>query len=329
MQNLNMDKCNELISIIIPIYGVEKYIDKCILSVIKQTYKNLEIILIDDGSPDNCPVICDEYARQDSRIKVIHKINGGLSSARNAGLDIATGKYVNFIDSDDWVNEDYINVLYTTLKKTNSQISVGNYLIVYSSEEIIKNDFDLDRPLQIFSPFEAVYNLYDFNKGLSLQFDTVWGNLYDINLFSILRFPEGKNNEDEFLNYKLFFLAKSIVYSPMKIYYYFMRNDSIMNSSFTISKLVKLEALEERISFFDTLAEIKLKNETLYTYYHCLLSNFFNVKKELPDEKVIYKTLYTKYRITGLKLLIAKKISIKKRCIVVFYFMFPNLHKFR
>ncbi|MDI1303790.1 MAG: glycosyltransferase, partial [bacterium] len=96
-----MKNYNELISIIIPIYGVEKYIDKCILSVINQTYKNLEIILVDDGSPDNCPAICDQYAKKDSRIRVIHKINGGLSSARNSGIDIATGKYITFVDSDD------------------------------------------------------------------------------------------------------------------------------------------------------------------------------------------------------------------------------------
>ena len=107
----------ELITIVIPVYKVEKYIDRCIKSVINQTYKNLEIILVDDGSPDNCPKICDEYAEKDKRIKVIHKKNGGLSDARNVGIEAAKGKYISFIDSDDWIEKDFIECLYKSIKK--------------------------------------------------------------------------------------------------------------------------------------------------------------------------------------------------------------------
>lgn len=115
---------NNLISVIVPVYKVEKYIKKCIESIINQTYENLEIILVDDGSPDNCGKICDEYAKKDKRIKVIHKENGGVSSARNLGLEKSNGQYITFIDSDDWIEEEYCEILLTTLKEQNADCAI-------------------------------------------------------------------------------------------------------------------------------------------------------------------------------------------------------------
>ena len=118
----------ELISVIIPIYNVEAYLDECIASVIAQTYSNLEIILVDDGSPDNCPQMCDEWAAKDSRIRVIHKENGGLSDARNAGIDIATGEYIAFVDSDDWIEPEMYEIMLAALKNENADICACNIL---------------------------------------------------------------------------------------------------------------------------------------------------------------------------------------------------------
>ena len=115
----------DLISVVVPIYNVENYIKKCVDSILSQTYKNLEIILVDDGSPDNCPQICDEYAQKDNRIKVIHKENGGLSDARNAGIDISKGKFITFIDSDDYIEKDYVEVLYNSIKESIRQAKIG------------------------------------------------------------------------------------------------------------------------------------------------------------------------------------------------------------
>lgn len=130
---------NPLITVIIPCYKVEQYLPKCINSVLTQTYTNLEIILVDDGSPDNCGNICDNYAQKDSRIKVIHKTNGGLSDARNKGIDIAHGEYITFIDSDDYVSNDYIEVLYNLLKENNAQMSIClPYCISEMNETIIR-----------------------------------------------------------------------------------------------------------------------------------------------------------------------------------------------
>src|SRR5699024_3764138 len=122
------------ISIIIPIYGVEKYIDRCVNSVVNQTYRNLEIILVDDGSPDNCPSICDEWAKKDRRIKVIHKKNGGLSDARNVGMNSATGELIGFIDSDDWVCEEMYQLLYENMKQNDSDISACGVKMVWEDD---------------------------------------------------------------------------------------------------------------------------------------------------------------------------------------------------
>lgn len=130
-----MDK---LISVIVPIYNVEKYLTKCIESIINQTYENLEIILVDDGSPDNCPIICDEYAKRDSRVKVIHKKNGGLSDARNAGLDIATGEYIMFIDSDDFVEIDMMESMMNNMIDNNVDLVVCNIKYIYDNSEKVK-----------------------------------------------------------------------------------------------------------------------------------------------------------------------------------------------
>ena len=128
---------SELVSIIVPVYKVEKYLDKCIESIVGQTYENLEIILVDDGSPDNCPAMCDRWAEKDSRIKVIHKENGGLSSARNAGLDACTGEYIYFLDSDDYIAENCIEMLFNTIISDGSDMCIGNLMSVDESENFV------------------------------------------------------------------------------------------------------------------------------------------------------------------------------------------------
>ena len=186
----------DLISVIIPVYKVEEYINRCIDSVINQTYKNLEIILVDDGSPDGCPKICDEYAKKDSRIRVIHKQNGGLSDARNVGIDNANGKYITFIDSDDWIPIDSINILYKNLINTKSEISSGCLLEVFSDnrKNYSNNDYE------VYSKIEGLKNLFllhDISNSAS-------GKIYDISLFDNIRYPVGKLYEDLGTTYKLF-----------------------------------------------------------------------------------------------------------------------------
>lgn len=211
---------NELISVIIPVYNVEDYLERCINSVLKQSYKNLEIILVDDGSTDNSGKICDEYTKKDSRIKVIHKVNGGLSDARNKGFDIATGIYIAFIDSDDFVTYDYIQYMYENLVKNGAELSISGIRNVWKEEDI-KEDIHINT--QIMSSEETFENLL-FDKGISIS---AYGKLYHRNLLENNKFPKGKVYEDTAIMYKIIYEAKKIVYGNKKCYYYVARAGSI------------------------------------------------------------------------------------------------------
>ena len=217
------------ISIIIPVYNVEKYLKRCIKSVLNQDYKNLEIYLVDDGSTDNSGNLCDYYAEIDNRIKVIHKTNGGLSSARNAALEKVSGKYLTFIDSDDYVAKNYISILYKTLYENEAQISVCCEL-----------RFKLDNSnKEIF--YEAPYKKYEGVKALTIieglrtmmtqeLFDaSAWGKLYLSSLFENVRYPEGINHEDIGTTFKVFCISNKIAFNSKCLYYYFQREGSILN----------------------------------------------------------------------------------------------------
>lgn len=211
---------NELVSVIVPIYGVEDYLSKCVDSIINQTYKNLEIILVDDGGKDKCPEICDEYAGKDSRIKVIHKKNGGLSDARNAGIDIAKGEYFVFIDSDDWVETTMVEHLLDACKKYNVKMAAcGRY--VTDGTVIVRTAYEGAEG--VYSPEEA---LNEILSGKSLDV-AAWDKIYARNLFEEIRFPVGENNEDIAVFYKIVDLAGRVAHTGTTEYFYRSRPGSI------------------------------------------------------------------------------------------------------
>lgn len=236
---------NPLISVIVPIYNVEKYLSKCIDSIINQTYKNLEIILVDDGSPDNCPKICDEYEKKDSRIKVIHKENGGLSDARNAGMKIAKGEYISFIDSDDFISENFINILYRNLSVSKCDIAECDIVKFVEDENPVEQLSD-KKPLVV-----------DTEKGLSMLIaenefhQYVTNKLYKSELIKGIYFEKGKLHEDEFWTYRIFGRARSICKIYDVMYFYFQRQNSIMGVSFNLKRLDSLEAKVQRQKYID------------------------------------------------------------------------------
>lgn len=188
----------DLISVIVPVYKVEKYLKRCVDSILAQTYPCLEVILVDDGSPDGCPAICDEYAREDRRVRVIHKENGGLSDARNAGIDAAKGKFLGFVDSDDYVHPRFYELLLQALKEEGADIAGCDVKKVCKTEKIEEKE---QQPIQrtVYSGREATANLYD-------------AQMYKKELFEEIRFPKGKLHEDEFTSYKLLYQSESVVY---------------------------------------------------------------------------------------------------------------------
>ncbi len=234
----------ELISIIVPVYKVEKYLRKCVDSILAQTYTNLEIILVDDGSPDNCGRICDEYAVKDSRVIVIHQKNGGLSAARNAGLDIATGDYIGFVDSDDYIATDMYEKLHSALTENKADVSICNYAYVDSHYRLLNKESPIKK--EVLNNTEIIEKTAEKNYW---YFITVVNRLYKAKLFFKLRFEIGKTNEDEFIAHKIFCQCKKIAVIEDYLYYYFQREDSIMGRTVTIKRADGVEGIYKRLQF--------------------------------------------------------------------------------
>ncbi len=212
---------NPKISIIVPVYKVEKYIHKCIDSILAQTFTDFELILVDDGSPDNCGKICDEYAKQDSRIVVIHKENGGQSTARNAGLDIAKGEYVGFIDSDDWIEPDMYEILYNICTEHNCDVANCSSTIYFKDRTVVNGG----HPLTIHNRQEAMKTMLEGK----LYDECLWTKLIKRSLLDDIRIPNGIMYEDTAFTYKFMHRAKRVGCLGVAKYNYIKRDDSTMD----------------------------------------------------------------------------------------------------
>ena len=256
---------NEKITVIVPVYNVEHYLDKCLDSLISQTYKNLEIIVINDGSTDNSGAICQEYARKDNRIIYIKKENGGQSEARNMGLDRMTGSYVTFVDSDDWVELDYVETLYKKITEYQADIAVGNYYSFNESEGMyyfhIFGDSYYEKVYDNVSIFE---NLYESQEMKSFALISVWGKLYKADLFKQLRFDIGRLGEDGYLNQKIYLLAEKTIYLNKGLYAYRQREGS--SSKIWTEKWMHalVDAMSERITLLANMGYPLEKHLAVY-----------------------------------------------------------------
>ena len=255
----------EKITVIVPVYNVENYLEKCLDSLINQTYKNLEIIVINDGSTDNSGEICQEYAQKDNRIVYIEKENGGQAEARNIGLDRMTGTYVTFVDSDDWVEVDYVETLYKKITKYRADIAVGNYYSFNEAEGMyyfhIFGDSYYEKIYDNVSIFE---NLYESQEMKSFALISVWGKLYKADLFKQLRFDIGKLGEDGYLNQKIYLLAEKTIYLNKGLYAYRQREGS--SSRIWTEKWMHalVDAMSERITLLANMGYPLEKHLAVY-----------------------------------------------------------------
>ncbi len=311
------------ISIIIPVYNVEKYIKKCVDSIINQTYKNLEIILVDDGSSDNSGKICDEYKKRDYRIKVIHKENGGLSDARNKGVEIATGKYIGFVDSDDYIEENMYNILLNELKVNNADVSICSY------KKIREDYYKVDCKQSC----EKIIKILDNIKAIELLLsDTyidnyAWNKLYKKELFNNIKYPYGKKMEDLGTTYKIFSKAKKIVYTNYIGYFYLQRNSSILhNIDANFIQDIKELINERYLDIIKEYPEMKTKadiNRLKYikTYFMHIAKNKrkdLTKTKEYKKEYEFFKSNYKKYKKD------LSQNSLKERILyLTFYYNLP------
>lgn len=259
-----------LISIIVPIYKVEEYLDRCVESLVNQTYSNIEILLIDDGSPDKCPQMCDEWALRDSRIKVFHKTNGGLSDARNYGLDRSSGDYISFVDSDDWVAADFIEVLVNNIEKEKADISIIGFTMIWENGKTRR--FSEDNQYYIFNKDEAIRELFIQEKFYCMACQ----KLYKAKVFRSIRFPVGKLYEDVAISLPTFQMCDKVVVCGQSKYFYFQRNTSISGSKFSNGKLYFLECCKDMVQYSDSLGG-KYDKEVHSFYLKALMMLLFQI----------------------------------------------------
>ena len=322
---------DELISVIVPIYNVENYLGKCLDSIINQLYKNLEIILIDDGSTDNSGKICDQYRKKDNRIKVIHNCNEGLSCARNKGLNIANGSLISFIDSDDYLEPEMFLELKNNMDKYESDISMCNFYYEKNEKRSIKNNsyngdfvvFGKDKFIKIYEEFNSV-SVYAWNK------------LYKKWIFDNIRFPEGKIYEYSKIICEILDKANRISYTSKPLYNYVYRKSSIGNS-FNINHFDKIESNNKKIEFFSKkgyydlvlkekrakmnniimnlskMKRYKIKNKGVFNkYYKELLDTNKDIKWKDANKKVKLFKIFRKSSINGLAFLYRVRDLVKR-----------------
>lgn len=301
---------NELVSVIVPVYNVEKYIKKCLNSIINQTYKNLEIILVDDGSPDNCPQICDEYAKKDSRIKVIHKANGGLSDARNAGVAASTGEYIGFVDSDDYIEPNMYERLYELINENNADISL---CAVQKEDERGNSISQFTTDIVGMFEDEEIFDKINLNNP---YFIIACNRLYKKHIVQNTPFPVGFIHEDEFTTHRFFGLSKKVVCSNDRLYHYLERQGSIMGSGFSIKKMDAVYAFLDRYTYFKEQDNKKMmKNSAVLIYSKAvhIISNLDVSKNSYEVKKCVKSVLPVIIRYNPLKALKLQLIYMYRR----------------
>ena len=286
---------NELISVIVPVYGAEKYLEKCVKSITAQSYTNLEIILVDDVSPDNSGKICDELAKEDSRIKVIHReTNGGISTARNTGIEVAKGRYIGFSDCDDYMHKDMFKTLCEMMEYTKSDIVVSSYVEIPDEEDDYVGEpiGDIKEiPTTTLTGVGCMdYLLTEKNVTTILP----WNKLYKRELFDGVRFPDGKNGEDDFCIPHLLCAAKKVTFFDSELYFWRARPTSY-SRSFKLSRTDYIYVLEEREEFLADKISDELKHRFLVHYMEILWDFYYLVKENYPDKKDIYTEIRQKF----------------------------------
>lgn len=288
------------ISVIVPIYKVEKYLDRCIKSILDQSFRDFELLLVDDGSPDSCGDICESYKGSDSRIKVFHKENGGLSDARNYGTVRAEGNFITFIDSDDYVSSDYLEVLYNLIKEKDADIAVGNFMDV--TDDITLDDRSVGNEDKV-STFDADGALHELLASPRyLQMETAWGKLYRTEIAKAHLFPVGRFHEDEATTYLFYLNAGKVAVTDRIMYGYYQNPSGIMHSERNEKRMGDaFWALADRAMNLEKLGKTEAAGCAWLFVYGWLLEDVMLSPKDRWKWKDTYKKIqgarYVKYHI--------------------------------
>ena len=271
---LSMDK--ELISVVIPVYNVAKYLGKCLDSVQRQTYKKLEIILVDDGSTDNSGEICEKYGETDARVRVFHKKNGGLSDARNFGISKAKGRYITFIDSDDYVMPNYVKNLFDLISKYDADIAITCAVKFYEGRQQPAEEVYERRKSKLYTSEEALKDVL-YRRNIPIY---AWAKMYKTFLFDNIKFPFGELFEDLSTEYLLFDQAEKMAFNPIRDYCYLQRKNSIINSNYDSRKMIQVYTCEKIVSF------VKEKYPSIVgaAISKCFITTL-NLYKDIPSQQ--------------------------------------------
>jgi len=302
-----------LISVVVPVYNVGKYLARCVDSILGQTYGNLEVVLVDDGSTDQCPGMCDAYARRDDRVKVIHQANGGLSNARNAGIDIASGAFIGFVDGDDYISAQMYEALYTALSAGDADMSVCNFHYVGENETDQFDNSNLPVKDEVLTSIEVITDKLCADK--NWYWVIACNKLFRRELFWDLRYPAGKLHEDEFLIHKLLLKCKRVAGVAKALYFYLQRRSGITSSAYSVRRLDSAEAHFER-------AELILSNgiDAKASYYACsagllvMAKGYEQLSFRDPQFRQRYRELSAQFRPVAVSLMkAALPIMVKAR----------------
>ncbi len=299
------------ISVIVPVYKVEDYLDRCVESILSQTFTDFELILVDDGSPDNCPAICDAWAEKDIRIKVIHKENGGLSDARNVGFEASCGEWISFIDSDDYIHPAMLQALYDAVQAHNVKISVCGFK--GTDGEPLEDDPDLTARL---------WGAEDLYLKRHVNATVAWGKLYHSGV--VLPYPVGRLHEDEFVTYRILFDCEKIAVLDAELYGYFCNRKSIIRSGWSVKRLDVLQAFVEQIEYFTQRGNTQLRCWRIREFMKNILGQLNLIADmEKPDAKGIRtlekwgRKILRKYR--------ADKVFVGEKDMWIYKRFYPRL----
>ncbi|VTX69886.1 glycosyltransferase family 2 protein [Gemella haemolysans] len=310
----------ERISVIVPVYNVEKYLEKCVNSIVNQTYKNLEIILVDDGATDNSGKLCDELAKIDNRIKVYHKENGGLSDARNYGVERATGDYIGFVDSDDYIDAEMYEKLYEAIKKENADVAECNLKIIYPNRvELYTNE-------KYFKVCTKQEYLEEYLK-IEKVFGSVWTKLIKSDIAKKLVFPKGKLYEDTYYAYDLINVADSYVIMDAPYYNYFMRENSITNAKFNLRIFDLIEIVEEfHNTVYENYPELEKAADCRKMYAYFSVLNSILLEDEFKNNS-FYPQIVNYFKENYIKLLRNKYITRNRKLSILLIKININLYR--
>ena len=311
------------IAVIVPIYKVEPYLRRCVDSILAQTFTDFELILVDDGSPDNCGAICDEYAQKDARVHVIHQENGGLSAARNAGIDWvfahSDSEWISFVDSDDWVHPEYLERLLYAALDNDVGISICGYDETKGEEPEINAD---ELTTQLWNP-------EDFFVEYVVNATVAWGKLYRKECFQNLRYPIGRIHEDEYITYILLFSSSPIAYIKASLYSYYINPQGIIRSVWSRKRLDALAAFEQQLKFFAKNRYKRCYQLRLKGYARQLAHGCWHIGNKTSEgyDKLLLQKLQAKLCVAIIKMHIAG-IWTRETDQVLYDTAFPHLMAF-